>query len=501
MATSPKLNFISLAHGEAIPTDLKDTFVIRGDDWDDYGSKVRFDLLWFDEEGKRTIFGKTKILQGSEGKAGWIVESRTTPPIQFSADIESGFISLGQSAAYYGRMYETFGEDAQKVLTALRDIAVMPGLAGQFETSTVFRNGMMRENAAWRARQFGGAWSRGEEPTETPSFIYKCSISDDEQPFQIEFDFSASDILPGRVVGIIGRNAVGKTRFLAQLSTDLTQARRVSAANVKERKSRFPISQPLFTRILAVSYSAFDRFRRPEAHAESSYIYCGIRDEKGNLSQTGLQRTFRLNKRRVRDLNRDGDWVEYVTQILGDMNEFTEADLRREIESNLEESDMLARLSSGQAILCHFVTGLLAWLQPESLVLFDEPETHLHPNAVANLFVVLTHILRHHKSYAVVATHSPVVIQEIPSKRVVVFTREGGVTDAAALQFESFGESVAELTEHVFKTQEAESLYREVLNRIAKAMTLEEALDLFTNRLSMNAKSYLLARYARDAKQ
>ncbi|WFU88751.1 AAA family ATPase [Rhizobium sp. CC1099] len=501
MAILPKLDFISIAHDERIPPGLKNTFVIRNDNWNDFGSYVRFDLFWFNENGARSTIGKTKILHGTEEKAAWIVDSFTTPPRHFSADIGSDFISLGQSDAYYAWMHETFGDDTQKVLTALRDIAVMPGLAGRFEPSTVFRNGMMRENAAWRSRRFGSAWSLGEEPIEKPSFSYACQLSDDEQPFLIEFDFRAHDILPRRVVGIIGRNAVGKTRFLAQLGADLAQVRRVSAATVEERKRRFPGDQPLFTRILAVSYSAFDRFSRPSTHAESSYIYCGIRDENGNLSQTGLQRTFRSNKARVRRLDRREDWIRHIAKILGETSELGEADLQREIDSDLADSEMLGWLSSGQAILCHFVTGLLAWLQPESLVLFDEPETHLHPNAVANLFVVLTEILRDHRSYAVVATHSPIVIQEIPSKRVMVFTREEGVTYANPLKFESFGESVAELTEHVFKTQEAESLYREVLDRIARNMTLEEALDLFTNRLSMNAKSYLVARYARDAEK
>ncbi|MGJ8572365.1 MAG: AAA family ATPase [Hoeflea sp.] len=501
MAITPKLDFISLARDEIIPPGLKNRFVIQNDNWNDYGSYVRFQLLWFDEQGVRQTIGTTKILQRSKQEAGWGVVDRTAPPSRFSDDIGSDFISLGQSEAYYTWMYETFRDHAQEVLTALHDIAVMPGLASPFETSTVFRNGMMRENVAWRSRRFGSAWSLGQEPNEKTSFSYTCQLSKDEQPFLIDFDFSAVDILPGRVVGVIGRNAVGKTRFLAQMSADLAQVRQVSAAAVDERKRRFPGEQPLFTRILAVSYSAFDRFRRPSPHAESSYVYCGIRDDNGNLSQTGLQRSFRANKARVRDQQRDLDWVEYIAKILGDSSELSDAVLRREIAGDQAESEMLGQLSSGQAILCHFVTGLLAWLQPESLVLFDEPETHLHPNAVANLFVVLTEILKEHKSYAVVATHSPVVIQEIPSKRVMVFSREEGVTDADPLQFESFGESISELTEHVFKTQEAESLYRDALDRIAKTKTLEEALDLFTNRLSMNAKSYLLARYARGIEQ
>lgn len=483
-----------------MPKNLKNVFVLQGDNWDDYTNKVRFDLLWVDARGRQQSIGKTKILQGGNVENDWTVYTKSRPPDQFSHDIGQEYISLGQSENYYTSICEKFGAHAQDILIALRDIAIRPGLESRFETSTVFRNGMMRENAAKRSRRFGAAWLRGEEPVEKPSFDYVCLLAGDKQPFSIRFDFRPTDILPGRVVGIIGRNAVGKTRFLAQLSADLAQTRRVSAETIEERKDRFPIYQPVFNRILAVSYSAFDRFSRPNAHDESSYVYCGIRDEKGNLSQTGLQRTFKANKKRVCALNRDHDWIRHILKVLGEGSELHEADLRKEIDRHEDESELLASLSSGQAILCHFVTGLLGWIQNESLVLFDEPENHLHPNAVANLFVVLTEILHEHRSYAIAATHSPIVIQEIPSNRVVLFSRDDGSTFAEPLQFESFGESVSELTEHVFKTQEAESLYREALNTIANRMSLEQALALFSNKLSMNAKAYLLARYAQRAK-
>jgi ATPase subunit of ABC transporter with duplicated ATPase domains len=498
MALPNEINFLSLSHGQAIPNNLRNTFVIRGDNWNDYNNYVRFDLYWVGETGPARIIGKTKILQGSDADGDWRVVADTKPPESFINDIGDRYVSLGQSELFYGWLFTNFGQDAIRVLSALRDIAVRPGLAGRFETSTAFRNGMMRENVARRSLRFGSAWARGLEPDEKPGFSYVCRLGEEEAPFEIEFDFRPGDILPGRVVGIIGRNAVGKTRFLAQLSVDLAQVRQISAETVEERASRFPGGQPLFTRIMAVSYSAFDSFRRPAAHDRSSYVYCGIRDEKGNLSQTGLQRTYRANKRRVRDLNRDYEWTEHIAKILGENGQLRQPDLLSEIRSDEPESALLGRLSSGQAILCHFVTGLLAWLQPESLVLFDEPETHLHPNAVSNLFEVLTDILHVQKSYAVVATHSPIVIQEIPSKRVVVFTREDGETSVEYLRLESFGESIAELTDHVFKTHESTSLYRHTLDQIARRMSFEEALALFPNRLSLNAKSYLLARYARE---
>ncbi len=184
-----------------------------------------------------------------------------------------------------------------------------------------------------------------------------------------------------------------------------------------------------------------------------------------------------------------------MQKILGDSSDALAEKLTHEAESQDVEDESLSLLSSGQAILANFVTALMGWIEPNSLVLFDEPETHLHPNAVASLFRVLNDILTQYNSFAVVATHSPVVIQEVPSKRVLFFTREGDVTFAERLSVESFGESISELTRHVFETIEIPHFYKEVLRDLAREYSFNEVMELFDDKLSVAAQSYLLTRY------
>jgi predicted ATPase len=321
-----------------------------------------------------------------------------------------------------------------------------------------------------------------------------------EIPFELEFAFNEKDELPGRVVSVIGRNAVGKTRLLANLGVDLTQIARSSANALSEKNDRFKGARPLFNRVIAISYSAFDRFRRPQPGTTTSYIYCGIRNDRGVLSRESLIETDRNNQRRIRQHGRQSEWTRHMQTILGDQSISLLGELNEEIGSETDDLGSLALLSSGQAILSHFVTALLAWVEPKTLVLFDEPETHLHPSAVASLFLVLTAVLDHHDSYAILATHSPVVIQEVPGKRVLLLRREGNVTTAEPLGMESFGESVTELTRHVFETVEVESLYRKTLNELASEGPLAEVLGLFDYELGLHAKAYLLAQYAKAKK-
>lgn len=488
--------FTTIAYEGGGPRQFVNTFVLMKDNWNDYGNTILFDLFHFDGEGQRSHFGYVKILQLSQTGSSK-VEANTRLPKEFS-DLGEACISLGQSEDYYTSLRSQFGtQGAITVLEALKDIAVMPGLAAGYETSAPFRNGMMRENGAERARRFALNWIKGEPAEFDPRFSFETRIGDGDVLTSAQFDFDGADPLPGRIVALIGRNAAGKTYFLSQLASDLAQIERMSAERKASKEDRFPDGRPAFSRVITISYSAFDRFRRPAISPYSSYIHSGIRDEKGRLSTAALVNSYDENRIRIRELDREQYWTECISNILSDAEGITKARLIAEIKST-EPSQLLDTLSSGQAILWHFVTALLSWIDDDTIVLFDEPETHLHPNAVASLFLVLTDILRKFDSYAVLATHSAVVLQEIPSSRVQHLRRTGGTTIAETLDIESFGESVTDLTRHVFKTVEVDSLYKNVLKKLARSMSAQEVLELFPQGLSISAQSYLLAQYERE---
>ncbi|WAG77482.1 AAA family ATPase [Metapseudomonas furukawaii] len=494
-----KLKFLVRAPRQPIPPSPRPVFVLTTDNWDDYGSKVQFHLSYVDDDGNEDRLGAVKILQRTNADGEPIEVAGTTKLPETFSELGEKFVSLGQEDSYYKGLHKLLRKKSRYVLEALSDIAWLPKLATDFEPTTAYRNAMMRENGAQRARRFGAAWAAGERVSEESAFTYVGSIEGADVDVEASFAFDGDDAIPGRIVGIIGRNAVGKTRFLASLGADLAQISRTSAEKLIEREERFPDGRPLFTRIIAISYSAFDRFKRPAPDRSSSYVYCGIRNDKGGLSRASLIESYHRNQKRILERGLESQWVDYMQTILGDLSDDLVESLKAEIYTSATADNALSVLSSGQSILAHFVTALLAWIQPNSLVLFDEPETHLHPNAVASLFLVLSKILMRFDSYAVVATHSPVVIQEIPANRVLVFQREQNVTVAQPLQLESFGESVTELTRHVFETFEVESVYRRTFKKLARRESIEEVLSRFEQGLSLSAEAYLLAQYAKKA--
>ncbi|HDY7421679.1 TPA: AAA family ATPase [Vibrio vulnificus] len=465
-------------------------FSLSTDSWDDFGVKCTFNLRYHESRNTTTKIGEIKILQ--LGKS-------TTKLEQEFEELSKEYISLGQSVEFYENLRSCVGaQQAEIVLDSLNDISWQANKADEFESTPAYRNALFRENSAHNAYRFGRSVILGEEYDDSVSFEYEVNIESSNCSYDIAFDFNDEDILPNRIVGIIGRNAVGKTHLMGALAKDLVQVGRVSQKTIDEKNKRFKGHRPIFNRVITVSYSAFDKFIRPK-NPQASYVYCGIRDEKGGLSKSSLIKNYKYNLQKIKDQHRVDIWVGYMAEILDELGDSFKDKLENEID-NIEgtDNDNLSLLSSGQSILAHFVTALVARIQTNTLILFDEPETHLHPNAVANLFSVLNKMLRKFESYAIIATHSPIVIQEIPSKRVILLTREDNTTMSSKMQFETFGESISELTRHVFDTASIPNYYKKVLKNLSKNMSAEEVIELFDNDLSFNAKAYLLAQYGGD---
>ena len=142
--------------------------------------------------------------------------------------------------------------------------------------------------------------------------------------------------------------------------------------------------------------------------------------------------------------------------------------------------------------------GLVACLEFNSLVLIDEPETHLHPPLLAAMMHGLRGILNDYDSIAVVATHSPVVVQESMARHVHVVRREGNMTSVLPVSTETFGESIGYITAQVFGMESNATDFHNVLDSlIEKYKTVEKIEALFMDGvMSHQGRGYVLSRLA-----
>lgn len=140
---------------------------------------------------------------------------------------------------------------------------------------------------------------------------------------------------------------------------------------------------------------------------------------------------------------------------------------------------------------------LIETVEERTLVLLDEPEGHLHPPLLSAFVRALSDLMMDRNGVAIIATHSPVVLQEVPSNCVSVISRSGHAVKVHRPSIETFGENVGILTREVFGLEVADSGFYNLLNDVAKrSKDYETAFDEFGGRLGAEARAILRGIFA-----
>jgi predicted ATP-dependent endonuclease of OLD family len=123
----------------------------------------------------------------------------------------------------------------------------------------------------------------------------------------------------------------------------------------------------------------------------------------------------------------------------------------------------------------HAVASLVAHTEPKSIVLIDEPETHLHPPLLAALMHAIRLILRKNDAFAVIATHSPVVIQETLRRHISIVKRSGSQIVIHQPVIETYGESIGEITNEIFGLNaDATDFHHSLSQLVERGLSLDQ---------------------------
>lgn len=152
----------------------------------------------------------------------------------------------------------------------------------------------------------------------------------------------------------------------------------------------------------------------------------------------------------------------------------------------------LEHLSSGHAIVLFTITKIISKIEEKTLIILDEPEGHLHPPLLSAFIRTLSELLFEQNGVAIIATHSPVVLQEIPSTCVWNINRVEDIIELYRLEIETFGENVGVLTKEVFGLEVNNSGYHRLLSKsVSQNMSYQDILTQYNNQLGMEARSVL----------
>ena len=446
------------------PASLPGFVLCHNYDWDDNNYHNWYCLHYYDAEGDWHKVGELHLMHKEEESAQKLKEN-------FRA-LNEDFCSLGNDTDYYEGIYRCLGSElAEQVLAALQDCAVNVKIYDRFKDNEIFRLSLRREQIETeKAIRLARFIINGRNLDDAFSFVYhfrppyndKC-ISD----WNVKFPNTGHAFQ--HTAGVIGVNGVGKTQMLCSFIKDL----------LDNNHENFTGSLPVFSTIIAICSTPFDSFM--EIDSESfmmPYIKCCLEQNKEeteknvfagatNIKNRGTFQTVPLMREYVYKLKE-----ELPTENIDEVFPYHDSGigvLRRYDIDKEKLHKLIGRLSSGQLHTLMLLTRVYENIYYDTLFVIDEPEVHLHPNAILSFSKLLDDLLDEFHCYAIVTTHSPLVVREMIGRNVFVVKRhEDNNAYIGHVEHETFGEDIAILYRDIFGYDDKTSCFVELVNGLVK---------------------------------
>ncbi|MEU7676192.1 AAA family ATPase [Micromonospora taraxaci] len=484
-----------------VPGTRHEAFLVQ-DRWNDYGYVTMFQLVVIDESGSRHDIGNIKI--GGFGiPEGWAASPAL--PAQLEA-LDEQYFSLGQDDTYYEKLAQLGPDIRVEVLLALRDLAYDPALLENARDEEVTKTSLLRDvpvgvvEGQFRRIAHGGARVTPYEFDYQPSGTVASGRP--RWSRRLDFTVTPNQQPPTNIHVLIGRNGVGKSHLLRNLVRAVAdqRAEALESGQVVERGTGS--GHPFFG-VVAVSFSAFDEFVTiPEEYQATPYKHVGVHqpaeeEDSPPLARGQLAEMFAGSLEACLTGRAAERWTKAVNALRYSGSGFLEDDswtpqfLAASAEQRRQMATSLFRnLSSGHAIVLLTITSLVEQVRERTLVVLDEPEAHLHPPLLAAFVRALSDLLLDRNGVAVVATHSPVVLQEVPASCVWLIRGNGPFVTPDRPTMETFGENVGTLTHEVFSLEVTDSGYhRMIRSAVREGLSYEAVLASFNGNLGTEAKA------------
>lgn len=464
------------------------SFALSYDKWNDFGYVTMFNLTYHKDVSNYQALGEVKIIKRETKQTLDTLSDNFT-----SLDIE--YCSLGQNNDYYIKLKQILGSNYNSFLLALRDVAIFPKINESFENDEVYKKSLIRFDEAERLVRTIRFEIEGINPNEYYKFNYTHQPPYAKNTIVLNFDFEYNTDFEHRIYALIGKNGTGKTRILSSLAKSLSEK---APLNFSPRK-------PLYGKVFTVSYSFFDRFEIPDSDASFNYVYCGLKKSNNTWkSEEDMLADFYKSVSLIKQKSLENDWYKIL-------NNFISKDILDTVFDNIVDviipfnyvfneskfGEARKILSSGQSIILYMISEILSQIRFDSLILFDEPETHLHPNAINALLNTLFNLVKRFQSFCVIATHSPLIIQEIPSRNIFVIERDSDLAFVRGLERESFGENLTVITQDIFGNRDVPrhfiSLIEELVSKGKPYSEIISILESDNLPITSNIRLYIKA--------
>jgi predicted ATPase len=417
--------------------------------WNDWWEYTNLYTAWYRTlDGQRLKLGNVKIDDPERSP-----ENPPTYPLPLGDvgdTLPNGCVSVGQSDEYYRQLAALPEHERAALCTALRDAVWDPRRLTAHRATPVVRKSLLR---AVSYQSVLGEYHRIIR-NEGEANYYRLAYG---QPgFDVEFVVDPASKPRTNLHVVIGRNGVGKTTLLRNITRLLATGSADDEGEYVRVFDEDGQSEGVLAGVQYVSWSAFDNFaadREWNFDNGIAYSRIGVKGiwqatPGGGLERPGVVamphssasavsddelpvdsfvRSFVRSFSLVVERQRGKMWSEALESLESDpvfrhlqiLSELR-AMLAEAIEGDLSSityarvSDAFNELSDGHKVVLLTITYVAATLAEQTLVVLDEPEAHLHPPLLASLIRCLNELLIKKNAMAIVATHSPVVLQEVP---------------------------------------------------------------------------------------
>lgn len=469
----------------------RDVARLQIDNWDDSGFRTSFDVTYYDHLDQEHHLGRVQIGKWGMGE-GRIAEQL---PRQF-AELPEAFFSLGQDEDYYEKIKDLGDGVRQTYLLALRDIAFQPDIVKDREEEPVLQKSLLRGIAATpkaAMNRVKGQFRRmAQGGARLTQYHFTYTTPDKKEPVTLDFTVDPESRVPTNVHALIGPNGCGKTYLIRHMVQCLQEKKR--------ENGRFDYLETeggteKFVNVLCIAFSPFDDFSKLiKKGADIPATYVGLNKEEGGLLKTVEDQFWEHFQNCLVSQRRQELWIKAIGTLKNDLtfrNEGIDSfmdDLRPGMERIPQEKErsirsVFQRLSSGHKVVLLIVTSCVAEIEERSILFLDEPENHLHPPLLSALIRALSNLLKDRNGVAIVTTHSPVVLQELPTQCVLVLDRDDTTLTAERLDVQTFGATVGMLTQKVFGLKSRTTGFYQVLREAVEEFgTYDMVMDAFTGK-------------------
>lgn len=320
-------------------------------------------------------------------------------------------------------------------------------------------------------------------------YHFQYTTPNRKDPVTLDFPVDPESRIPTNVHALIGPNGCGKTYLIRNMvqclqdkNGDWGQFTYLEGEGGTEK----------FVNVLCIAFSPFDDFSQLiKERREIPASYVGLNKKEGELLKTVEDQFWGHFRNCLVSQRRQNLWMEAIRILKSDLtfrnegiDSFMEG-LRPGTESIPQEKEtairsVFRRLSSGHKVVLLIVTSCVAEIEERSILFLDEPENHLHPPLLSALIRALSDILKDRNGVAIVTTHSPVVLQELPTQCVLVLDRYGTRMKAERLDIQTFGTTVGMLTQKVFGLRGRTTGFYQVLQEAVEEFgTYDKVLEAF----------------------